>query len=151
MREHLTRTHTRIRGRYHSHIRDFRKMCTHTYNECGTSEQAGRAGISLRVSIIEENEREKERAFEASEWAREGDGGGWKPFSVPGTIPTLRRRINATTPRNPPKILLVLRRWTLFYPCSSKSILQVTWISDRCEKELEEPRFTYQRIFILIP
>lgn len=148
-------THTLARTPSFAHTLTFANMYTRTHNECGISGRAGRAGISLQASIIE-----WEGALEASERASERRwrrGGGWKPFSVPAPHRPFgeesMRPSLATRQKSSPLCSALLipsflppavpRRYP--GPCEYRATCTM-W-----KRARRTARFTYQRIFILIP
>lgn len=134
-REHYTQIYTRARTPSFAYIWTSANMCTHIHARCILHKRVGRPSRYLSASL-----HYRTRGSSRKERAREGDGGGWKPFSVPGTTgPSAKEsmrspfatRQNISSP-HPPLIPL---------PSSSR-IPRATKIEvrARCEKELEEPR-----------
>lgn len=108
-REHYTQiyTHARARTPSFAYIGSSANMCTHIHARYMLHKRVGRPSRYLSASL-----HYRTRGSSRKERAREGDGGGWKPFSVPGiTGPSAKNQCDH--PSQPARISrLLILRWS---------------------------------------
>lgn len=143
-REHCTQIYTRARTPSFAYIWTSANMCIHIHARCMLHKRVGRPSRYLSASL-----HYRTRGSSRKERAREGDGGGWKPFSVPGTTgPSAKNQCDHPSPEHllssssadPPPIFL-----------ENTQSHQDRGTCTMWKRARGTARFTYQRISILIP